>query len=162
MNEDGDIMQYMAPYINALKGMMGTSSTSNVVLDEPRAWDQYIGHALAFLRDKEKPMTDPVVFAVEMADRILAERRKRFQPEELKAQIMPEEENPMDNLCGKSINGRWRCVLAPNHEGDCRPVTATATTTPAPPPIHDGPKGTLEAHTGVTRLPPLPFPPQDA
>lgn len=151
-----DVGTAFGPMIQMLKDGFGSSSTSNAVLDEPRAWDQYVGDALAYFREQNKQLTDPVDFAVAMADRLLAERRKRFQTEELIDQILPEEPKA-PTFCGKAIDGRWRCVQPTGHDGDCKPLTtAGAMTTPAPPPIfNNGPD------TGV-RVPQLPMPPTDA
>lgn len=103
--------------IEAMAPMMGGSQ---LLTDEAKAWDEYV---CAFVQGRRMQTDEDEVDAIEFADNVLAERRKRFNKEMLTEQMrgfLPSGKN----LCNKPVlrndgtDTGTRCARNVDHPGD--------------------------------------------
>jgi hypothetical protein len=139
MDEDDDHEKHIADAMARMKkqtdemmqsltaGMMESMapmlSGTQLLGDEAKAWDQYVGDFISAIRLSEGQALpeNAVAFAVQHADALLTERKKRFNEETLKERMRGTSGRGLCNQVVLRIDGSdsgHRCARNEGHEGN--------------------------------------------
>jgi hypothetical protein len=108
------------------QSMVPMMAATTSVTDEAKAWDSYVSSALRALLPDCTDTFATAALAVQIADRLIAERCTRYGAEQMKARMLRAIDPTPDLVCGKMMGlsddgGAAICVKDKGHDGECVP-----------------------------------------